>query len=254
MKKLLFTTLFIFGVTMVMAQDAACSVGLQLGFNQQIIRTNTPISVEGQTPVWDNRHLNGVKIGFVFEGNIIRGFGALISLNYSYGGGSTSWKKIGIELPYPRERYRYNLHTLDLACDWQYKFKLAQRTFLILYTGPAIQCNLSFHEQYFKQEDISGDITCDTKDQLIRGYQNADDYKAYRRFNVTWGVGIGFQYDRYFIRGGYDFGLINPLGYDNFDQIVNQQTQKPLYISQHTSGRQDQWFIKLGIFLWQSDK
>jgi hypothetical protein len=56
--------------------------------------------------------------------------------------------------------------------------------------------------------------------------------------NVTWGVGAGFQYKRYFLRGGYDFGLMNPYKHSDF---ANEK---------HTRGRLDQWNIRLGVYLW----
>ena len=70
-------------------------------------------------------------------------------------------------------------------------------------------------------------------------HQTADN--ALKRINITWGVGAGFQYKRYFLRGGYDFGLINP--YKNAD-FTN---------GNHTRGRLDQWNVKLGIYLWYAD-
>lgn len=253
MKKVIISILLVAVSATMMAQDGACAVGLQLGFSQKILRANAPINDPAQQETLQKLNLNGLKVGVVFEGNIIRGFGALFTLNYSYGGGTTKWQRDSEISLYPQIRSRYNLHSLELTCDWQYKFKIAKDTYFILYTGPGIQCNLSLHEQTFTQKDPGGPIDESVKDQLIRKVDKADDYKAYSRVNVTWGVGGGFQYDRYFIRGGYDFGLMNPYSYKNFDQVLHPQTQQPLYSAQATHGRQDQWFIKLGIFLWQSD-
>lgn len=242
MKKITLTLALLVSALMIFAQDNACSIGLQLGFSQSIYRCNSPSNDDlGKVP------LNGGKIGFVFEGNIIKGFGAYLALNYTYGGGTTQWQKDG-ELPCPRSRYRNYFHALELACDWQYKFAVAQNTYIILYSGPTVQCNLSFHEQKFTQETPNGPINpvSQGKDQLIRKVETGDkDYKAYNRLNVTWGVGAGFQYDRYYIRGGYDFGLINPYSYENFNEVSE--------FSRPTRGREDQWYVKLGIYLWQSD-
>ena len=70
--------------------------------------------------------------------------------------------------------------------------------------------------------------------------------KELKRINVTWGLGAGFQYDRYFLRGGYDFGLINPYKASQFD-YTDTNGGRP-----RTRGRFDQWQIKVGIYLWQS--
>lgn len=240
MKKITLTLALLVSALMIFAQDNACSIGLQLGFSQSIYRCNSPSNDDlGKVP------LNGGKIGFVFEGNIIKGFGAYLALNYTYGGGTTQWQKEPNQVPdYPKYRSRYDLHALEIACDWQYKFAVAQNTYIILYTGPTIQCNLSRHEtewvKYFDQETKGKTI------QTIGDYNSEDLLKTYKRLNATWGVGAGFQYDRYYIRGGYDFGIVNPYVIKNFDEIAG-------YTSRPTRGREDQWYVKLGIYLWQSD-
>ena len=71
-----------------------------------------------------------------------------------------------------------------------------------------------------------------------------NDY-ALKRINVTWGLGVGFQYDRYFLRGGYDWGLINPYKATQFNVVVGEGHPR-------TRGRFDQWQIKLGMYFWQS--
>jgi hypothetical protein len=76
--------------------------------------------------------------------------------------------------------------------------------------------------------------------------EDMNDY-ALKRLNVTWGVGAGFQYERYFLRGGYDFGLINPYKAYQFTEMVNDGNPR-------TRGRFDQWQIKLGIYFWESKK
>lgn len=245
MKKILLTLALLISAWMTFAQDNACSIGLQLGFSQSLYRCNTPTSDD-----LGKLGLNGGKIGFVFEGNIIKGFGAYLALNYTYGGGTTQWqKKPNQEILYPQYRSRYDLHALEIACDWQYKFSIAQNTYLILYTGPTIQCNLSRHEteweKNFDQETKGNTI------QTIGNYDSKDLAQTYRRLNATWGLGAGFQYDRYYIRGGYDFGIVNPFVIKNFNEAVDESGVP--YASRLTRGRQDQWYVKLGIFLWQSD-
>ena len=252
MKKVIISILMVAVSATMVAQDAACSVGLQLGFSQNIYRVNSPTNDVAQQKTLNGTNLNGFKVGAVFEGNIVAGFGALISLNYTYGGGTTKWQKISDVSIYPQTRSRYDLHNLELACDWQYKFKLAQKFYFLLYSGPAIQCNLSLHETEFLK-DFDQTTRSQTKVQHIGEYDDTEMFKSYRRLNVTWGVGIGVQYERYFIRGGYDFGLVNPYYISNFNQVVKADGT-PLYASQATRGREDQWFIKLGIFLWQADK
>jgi hypothetical protein len=59
-------------------------------------------------------------------------------------------------------------------------------------------------------------------------------------------LGAGFQYDRYFLRGGYDFGLINPYKASHHFDYTETNGGNP-----RTRGRFDQWQIKLGMYLWE---
>jgi hypothetical protein len=88
-------------------------------------------------------------------------------------------------------------------------------------------------------------VRVDKESQSILVEENiysADDMQdhALKRLNVTWGIGAGFQYQRYFLRGGYDFGLINPY-----------KSQSFMGVDVNTRGRFDQWQIKLGMYLWE---
>jgi hypothetical protein len=120
--------------------------------------------------------------------------------------------------------------------DWQYKFEIAKRTWLIIYTGPTLQCGLLLKDKWYVND---GNNISFTHEEDIYSEEDMKDY-ALKRVNVTWGVGAGFQYERYFLRGGYDFGLINPYKAQTF-------LGKDIY----TRGRFDQWQIKLGMYLWE---
>ena len=229
--------------------------GLQVGWAQPILRLNSPYNPStSKDSLSQNIKLNGFKVGLVYDGSIIAGFGSSIGLNYTFGASNGGWQSTNPTYgQYPKRRQLITYQELELYVDWQYKFEIAKETYLMLYTGPTIQCGLALNmRQDMKTEDFSGEITTIYGDRIsaykadasntepdIRGFIEADN--AFRRFNVTWGVGAGFQYKRYFLRGGYDFGLLVP--FKNVD-FTN---------GYHTRGRFDQWNIKLGIYLWYED-
>jgi len=127
---------------------------------------------------------------------------------------------------------------LELFVDWQYKFEVAKETYLILYSGPTLQCGLAMDWRRDRQTD-AGDPFVTAR---FSGYDtNNDPDQVLKRLNVTWGVGAGFQYKRYFLRGGYDFGIITPYKNTDFSNGT------------HTRGRLDQWNIKIGMYLWYED-
>ena len=129
-------------------------------------------------------------------------------------------------------------HQLEIPVDWQYKFEIADKTYLILYTGPTLQLGLSYKQSTRKQEIANGDITSKDADRYTM-----DSAFALKRLNVTWGIGAGFQYERYFLRGGYDFGILNPYKEVTFNVSDDYNP--------YTRGRFDQWQIKVGLYLWE---
>lgn len=221
-------------------------IGLQLGFTEPITRLNSPSQTD-VTKLENTTIYNGFKVGFVYDATLVKGFGFSMGLNYTFGAGATDWVQTGT-LPLPRTRLRSYYHQMEIPVDWQYKFEIAKRTWLILYTGPTIQCGLTMQGKEYTQ-DYSGEIT----HTATINYYNAEPYskednpegagdRALKRVNVTWGVGAGFQYDRYFLRGGYDFGIINPYA---------AQSWSGKDTNVYTRGRFDQWQIKIGIYLWE---
>ena len=234
MKRLTLILFICAATTMASAQDY---FGIQLGFAQPIARLNTPTTKTSLFPT----SYNGFKVGLVYDATIIKGFGVSMGLNYTFGNHTSAWKQIGT-LPYPQERTTGQYHQLEIPIDWQYKFEIAKRTWIILYTGPTLQCGLDLTSKLYKTNN-GKEITLE-KDNSFYSEDMQD--KELKRINVTWGLGAGFQYDRYFLRGGYDFGLINPYKASQFD-YTDTNGGHP-----RTRGRFDQWQIKVGIYLWQS--
>lgn len=234
MKRLTLILFICAATTMASAQDY---FGIQLGFAQPIARLNTPTTKTSLFPT----SYNGFKVGLVYDATIIKGFGVSMGLNYTFGNHTSAWKQIGT-LPYPQERTTGQYHQLEIPIDGQYKFEIAKRTWIILYTGPTLQCGLDLTSKLYKTNN-GKEITLE-KDNSFYSEDMKD--KELKRINVTWGLGAGFQYDRYFLRGGYDFGLINPYKASQFD-YTDTNGGHP-----RTRGRFDQWQIKVGIYLWQS--
>lgn len=228
------------------AQEGTSAVGFQFGYAQTIYRLNNwdintdPNQLEA-TP------LNGIKAGLVWDATYIKGFGSMVGLNYTFGTHTSQWKQVSEDFLYPQVKERNVYHQLELFVDWQYKFEIAGNTYLILYTGPTIQVQLALTNTTFER-------TADEEKQTVINRFDYDDdrmHQDYKRFNVTWGVGLGFQYDRFYIRGGYDFGLINPYKLSNFNEVPALVKEYGDDYSRYTRGRVDQWHVKLGFFFAQ---
>lgn len=230
MKKSLLTLMMVFTAMSVFAVDLPKQgFGFQIGWAQPILRLNSNTSKDTLS---NTVKLYGLKVGVVYDASYVAGFGSSMGINYTFGAASTPWEKKNMSFS---ERTKYAYHELELFVDWQYKFEVAKETYLMLYTGPTIQCGLAYQYRTDKRNEMTDEVTEGT---TFKPYTSELNDVAMKRINVTWGVGAGFQYKRYFLRGGYDFGLINP--YKNADYENGN----------HTRGRIDQWNIKLGAYLW----
>ena len=224
--------------------------GLQIGWAQPILRLNNPNTFYAKDSLMNVTKLNGFKIGVVYDASYFAGFGSSMGINYTMAGGSTAWQSKALS-DYPRQRTHTMYHELEVFVDWQYKFEIAKETYLILYSGPTIQCGIAFNRREDTQvQYIDGNIYTSsvTENAYNRHDQTSEQSNEdLRRLNVTWGVGAGFQYKRYFLRGGYDFGLLNPYANAMFINAAGKTYDR------YTRGRLDQWNIRLGIYFWYKD-
>ena len=232
--------------TAAMAQSLPQGLGIQIGFAEPIMRLNSSDPNMPKDSLVNKTIMNGMKVGLVYDGAIIKGFGATVGINYTFAAGSTNWSKKSPSQPaeYPQYKEKIFYNQLELFVDWQYKFEIAKETYIILYTGPSIQCAVEMSKRVFEKENPTGDVTNTGKVSCF-DYTDSEMAHDYQRMNVTWGVGAGFQYERYFLRGGYDFGLMNPYKLGNFNEMGYS-------LDRRTRGRLDQWNIRLGIYLWNN--
>lgn len=208
--------------------------GVQIGYANPITRLNTHNNKNNLIPT----SYNGLKVGIVYDATLWKGLGVSMGLNYTFGTNVTDWTKKVTGQPgdFPQVRSRGQYHQLEIPVDWQYKFEIAQNTWIILYTGPTLQCGLALNDKWYIR--LNKDSESILKEENLYSEQEMADY-ALKRLNVTWGIGAGFQYEKYFLRGGYDFGIINPYKAQSFNNGI------------YTRGRFDQWQIKLGMYLWE---
>lgn len=249
MKKLLTTTTLLLLLVLVaptaMAQDVHHAFGVNMAYTHPMYRVNSYL-VNAEPKKLETQGMDGFKVGLVFEETFWKGMGVMMGVNYTYANGASQWRDMYPGMSTAQERWRFSYHSLELHTDWQYKFEIAKSTYIILYSGPTLMCNLSMTGTQSTRSSKDAKAENSGKKYESFDYNDLNDYNDFRRLNVLWGVGAGFQYDRYYLRGGYDFGLINPYKVDNFRKWGDG------YPERNTRGRQEQWQIKLGIFLWEN--
>ena len=215
-------------------------LGIQIGWAQPILRLNSPSQDYPKDSLVNTVQLNGLKFGLIYDASYIAGFGSSMGINYTFAGGHTDWQKKNLSFS---SRTQTLYQQIEVFVDWQYKFEVAKETYLTLYTGPTIQCGLLLNMNVFERNDLTDEITSDS----YSAYNTDLTNEHLKRLNVTWGLGASFQYQRYFLRGGYDFGLINPYANSQFVNALGQTYDR------YTRGRFDEWSIKVGMYFWYED-
>ena len=242
MKRIFFTLTLCLGILTAMAADMPKQgFGFQIGYAQPTLRLNDASSLYPKDSLVNITQLHGLKVGVVYDCSYWKGLGSSIGVNYTFAAKTTGWQPAGTLTRFPEYRNSYMYHQVEAFVDWQYKFEIAKETYLMLYTGPTVQCGIALYDKKEMREDITG-LNIHTENTKNR--YTDDDPNYLRRINVTWGVGAGFQYKRYFIRGGYDFGIINPYKNDYFTHPITGER-----MDRYTRGRFDQWEIKIGAYL-----
>lgn len=242
-KYLLLSLVLVMGLSM-WAQEGSQNIGFNLGFASPVMRERLAAS---DTTLTGN-NLYGIKAGLVYETTFIKGFGLQMGINYTIGAKAGKWETASNSTIHQTKK-DYVYQQIEIPIDWQYKFEIAKETYLVLYTGPTIQYGISFNQKNFDKNInvLSGDIaTTSVTTNRYRVSQDKDDKLDYGRLNITWGLGAGLQYQRYFLRAGYDFGIYNPYK----DRFYNT-SESDSSLGWYRKGRFDQWSIKLGIYFWQ---
>lgn len=251
MKKIFISLMMALVAISTQAQEGTQNIGLLLGFGETICRERRDAA---DTKLSDVFKLDGPTFGFVYETSLWKGLGFQVGLSYRYGVLLGKWTS-PVQFENVKWREVNAQHRLEIPIDWQYKFLIAKDTYLSVYTGPTVQCNIVSNTKFYFRNNTQiptelirevlklNDVS--SKEYFTTLSYDNDDIVDYHRWNITWGVGIGLQYKQYFLRGGYDFGILNPY----HDKFYNNAFG-PDY---NRRGRVDQWQIKLGIYIWQHE-
>ena len=191
MKRIFFTLTLCLGILTTMAADMPKQgFGFQIGYAQPTLRLNSDNILYPKDSLVNITQLHGLKVGVVYDCSYWKGLGSSIGINYTFAAKTTGWQPATSFTRYPEYRHSYMYHQVEAFVDWQYKFEIAKETYLMLYTGPTIQCGIALYDKKETREDITG-LNLHAESTRNR-YTDDDPNYILRRVNVTWGVGAGF--------------------------------------------------------------
>lgn len=210
------------------AQDQ--HLGIEIGYNRPVLRESVS---------WDGGKLttpfNGARVGLMYEATLIKGFGVRLGVEYDISSRTGKWQNASSFTTYPQTRKQLRMQNIGIPVEWQYKFQIAKETYLVLYTGPTFAYHLQLSgitmQKSYDQKVTNQSVS------LVRQDVDNDDVYDYSQFNLQWGMGAAFQFQNYYVRGGYDFGIINAYR-DRYNNLTDAATK----------ARCDGWHITAGIY------
>ena len=186
---------------------------LEAGYVQNNHRT--------RNKTYEDLFMHGFRAGATFDFMLPSRFSLQTGVLYTFTCGSTTqyWAPMNMEdysSPDPQTGkahsgdilHRLYEHQLTVPVRAYYNIHLWKKLNMFFYTGPQLHIGLAL------KDDMQADISQLTKQWMAANGQPCEPYDRYRdkelhRVCVQWGVGGGFEWDRYRLQAGYDFGLNN---------------------------------------------
>ena len=167
-----------------------------------------------------NPYLHGMQLGATVDFNLPLRFSVQTGLLYqiTYGKIEQHWPATSLEAQHSGGDYIiHNVmeHQLCVPVRAFYRQPLWQKLSMVFYGGPQFQVGLA-QPDYLDISHLSDTYgtVIGSKDALEAWGIRTENYDRYGvgdlyRFNMMLGVGGGFEWDRYRLVSGYDFGLNN---------------------------------------------
>lgn len=159
---------------------------------------------------YPDMYLHGARIGATFTFLLPKHFslqtGALYTL--VYGRQQQHWRSM--DAPSVQEEYiqhRVLEHNLTIPVRAYYTIPLWKQLNMFFYTGPQLHIGLA--ETDYMQTHLSEGAEAWLQAQGIPTTTYDRMANELIRANIQYGVGGGFEWDRYRLQSGYDFGLNN---------------------------------------------
>lgn len=156
---------------------------------------------------------HGMRLGATVDFNLPYRFsiqtGALATL--TYGVNKQHWASLTQELAQV-EVLNHHIVQLQLTIPARayYNIKLWKKLNMFFYAGPQLQLGLTNYDIIDNQTSALCTQYIESLNQLTTDHDRYVNKELYR-VNVQFGLGGGFEWDRYRLQAGYDFGLNNLL-------------------------------------------
>ena len=155
-------------------------------------------------------YLHGVRVGGTVTFQLPMHFSLQTGLLYTlvYGKNEQHWRSV--DAPSVQTEYithRVLEHNLTVPVRAYYTIKLWKQLNLFFYTGPQLHIGLAQNDYMVNHLSTGTEAWLASQNIPTAPYDRFSDELV--RANIQWGLGGGFEWDRYRLQSGYDFGLNN---------------------------------------------
>ena len=185
---------------------------------EELYQFSTDWRVEAGYVQWDERtkdttmvYQHGLHLGATVDFNLPHRFsiqtGALATL--TYGLNSQHWRSVTSESTQV-ERMDHHIIQLQLTIPVRayYNIKLWKKLNMFFYAGPQLQIGLMNYDKINNLTSPGVTEWLEAQNLPTTSYERYIAKDVYRT-NIQFGLGGGFEWDRYRVQAGYDFGLNN---------------------------------------------
>lgn len=174
---------------------------LELGYVQNNQRT--------RNETFPNTYLHGGRVGVAIDFLLPYHFSLQTGVHYSLAAGRTTqhWGIADTIVQTEYQRHDIVQHNIIIPLRAYYTQKLVKDFRMLFYAGPQLQIGLAQKDKITNHLD---ELTLQNLQAYgIRTESYDREKEILYRCNIQLGVGGGFEYDRYRLTAGYDFGLNN---------------------------------------------
>lgn len=185
---------------------------------EEVYLFSTDWRVEAGYVQWDERtqdttmvYQHGLRVGATVDFNLPYRFsiqtGALATL--TFGLNNQHWRSVTGESTQV-ERMEHHIIQLQLTIPLRayYNIKLWKKLNMFFYAGPQLQIGLMNYDKINNLTSPGVTEWLEAQNQPTTSYERYIAKDVYRT-NIQFGLGGGFEWDRYRVQAGYDFGLNN---------------------------------------------
>lgn len=212
----------ILAATVLFAGMASAQLGINVGYAPQTYKTTY---TSGSTSSTSTMNLNGFFVGVNYNMNLTGDLGVSFGANYRMNMGTDN-DAVGVGIAGASVENKYSQSLIDVPVLFNYGLKLTDALKLSVFVGPTISFALAGNTHTTVTATVLG--ASSTTESDADWYDSNSDLK---KLDIGGTIGANLQYNDFRLFGGYNLGLLNTTGADNYTRKASN------------------WFIGIGYSL-----